>query len=208
MSVFNYNKLYNIADFNHSKDEFIQHIQSINPKLSTDFLTKAYNSANNSGDFSLNNGFSVWDKFTPFGENSKQYDLMKQSQQHTDFINSWYATNGIDPTKATQEQIAQANSYAHSMMKNQVTAMDWGNFAFGAATSLYNMYNSNRQYKMAKAQMEDMQRMNHANYQMQAKAYNNNLRNQQSGRSFNGMSGSAKATLGREYNTRKAKDDY
>ena len=43
---------------------------------------------------------------------------------------------------------------------------------------------------------------------MQAKAFNNNVRNQQSGRGYIGMSGSAKRALGAEYQTRKAEDDY
>lgn len=88
------------------------------------------------------------------------------------------------------------------------TGLQWLGAGLGAATSLYGMYNANKAMKLAKQNFEEQKLLNHANYQMQAKAYNNNLRNQQSGRSFTGMSGSARRTLGQEYQTRKAKEDY
>lgn len=88
------------------------------------------------------------------------------------------------------------------------TGFQWASAGLGAANALYGMYMGNKQMKLAKENFEEQKRLSHANYQMQAKAYNNNLRNQQSGRSFSGMSGSAQRTLGSEYRTRRAKDDY
>lgn len=88
------------------------------------------------------------------------------------------------------------------------TGFQWASAGLGAANALYGMYMGNKQMKLAKENFEEQKRLSHANYQMQAKAYNNNLRNQQSGRSFSGMSGSAQRTLGSEYKTRRAKDDY
>lgn len=88
------------------------------------------------------------------------------------------------------------------------TGYDWASAGINTAFGLFNAYQSYQANKLAKAQFEDQRRLNHANYQMQAKAYNNNLRNQQSGRGYVGMAQSAKRALGREYETRKAKDDY
>lgn len=91
---------------------------------------------------------------------------------------------------------------------NGGTAFQWAGMGLNTAFGLFNAYQGYQAQKLAKAQFEDQKRLNHANYQMQAKAYNNNLRNQQSGRGYIGMSASAKRTLGKEYETRKAKDDY
>lgn len=91
---------------------------------------------------------------------------------------------------------------------NGANAFQWGMAGLSALQSLYGMYQGHKQMKLAKQAFEEQKKLSHANYQMQAKAYNNNLRNQQSGRSFGGMSGAAKRTLGSEYNTRRAKDDY
>jgi len=88
------------------------------------------------------------------------------------------------------------------------TGFQWVGAGLGAMQALYGMYQGHKQMKMAKEAFDEQKRLSHANYQMQAKAYNNNLRNQQSGRSFSGMSGAAQRTLGSEYRTRKAKDDY
>lgn len=88
------------------------------------------------------------------------------------------------------------------------TGFQWAGAGLGALQALYGMYQGNKQMKMTKEAFDEQKRLSHANYQMQAKAYNNNLRNQQSGRSFSGMSGAAKRTLGSEYRTRRAKDDY
>lgn len=88
------------------------------------------------------------------------------------------------------------------------TGFQWASAGLGAMNALYGMYMGNKQMKLAKENFEEQKRLSHANYQMQAKAYNNNLRNQQSGRSFSGMSGAAQRTLGSEYRTRRAKDDY
>lgn len=88
------------------------------------------------------------------------------------------------------------------------TGLQWIGAGLGTATSLYGMYNANKSMKLAQQNFNEQRALNHANYEMQAKAYNNNLRNQQSGRSFNGMSGSVKRTLGREYESRRAREQY
>lgn len=88
------------------------------------------------------------------------------------------------------------------------TGLQWLGAGVGIASSLYGMYQANKQMKLAQQNFDEQKRLNHANYRMQAKSYNNSLRNQQSGRSYIGMSGSAKAALGKEYNTRKADEDY
>lgn len=88
------------------------------------------------------------------------------------------------------------------------TGFQWAGAGINTALGLFNAYQSYQASKLAKAQFEDQRALNHANYRMNAKAFNNNLRNQQSGRGYIGMSSSAKRALGAEYNTRKAQDDY
>jgi len=88
------------------------------------------------------------------------------------------------------------------------TGFDWAGLGLNTAFGLFNAYQGYQMNKLAKAQFEDQRKLNHANYRMQAKAFNNNLRNQQSGRGYIGMNGSAKRILGAEYQSRKADDDY
>ena len=88
------------------------------------------------------------------------------------------------------------------------TGFDWAGLGLNTAFGLFNAYQGYQMNKLAKAQFEDQRKLNHANYRMQAKAFNNNLRNQQSGRGYIGMTGSAKRALGAEYQSRKADDDY
>lgn len=88
------------------------------------------------------------------------------------------------------------------------TGYEWGSLGLNTAFGLFNAYQGYKAQKLAQQQFEDQKRLNHANYRMQAKAFNNNVRNQQSGRGYIGMSGSAKRALGAEYQTRKAEDDY
>lgn len=88
------------------------------------------------------------------------------------------------------------------------TGYQWAGVGLNTAFGLFNAYQGYQANKLAKAQFEDQRKLNHANYRMQAKAFNNNLRNQQSGRGYIGMAGSAKRALGAEYQTRKADDDY
>lgn len=88
------------------------------------------------------------------------------------------------------------------------TGFDWAGLGLNTAFGLFNAYQGYQMNKLAKAQFEDQRKLNHANYRMQAKAFNNNLRNQQSGRGYIGMNGSAKRALGAEYQSRKADDDY
>ena len=88
------------------------------------------------------------------------------------------------------------------------TGFNWAGLGLNTAFGLFNAYQGYQMNKLAKAQFEDQRKLNHANYHMQAKAFNNNLRNQQSGRGYIGMNGSAKRALGAEYQSRKADDDY
>lgn len=88
------------------------------------------------------------------------------------------------------------------------TGFNWAGLGLNTAFGLFNAYQGYQMNKLAKAQFEDQRKLNHANYRMQAKAFNNNLRNQQSGRGYIGMNGSAKRALGAEYQSRKADDDY
>lgn len=88
------------------------------------------------------------------------------------------------------------------------TGYQWAGVGLNTAFGLFNAYQSYQSQKLAREQFEDQKRLNHANYRMQASAFNNNLRNQQSGRGYIGMSGTAKRTLGAEYQTRKAENDY
>lgn len=96
----------------------------------------------------------------------------------------------------------------NQFQNSQVTWGDVGKFGLGLGMTGWNMYNQHKALKMQKKAFNETKAMNRANYAMQAKAYNNNLRNQQSGRSFEGMSGAATRQLGREYQSRKANETY
>lgn len=108
----------------------------------------------------------------------------------------FFGMKGVENAKTGQMEYAGA------------TPFQWGMGALGAASTLYGMWQGNKQLKLAKANFEEQKALQRANYENQAKAYNNSLRNQQSGRSFSGMSGSAKRTLGREYDARKVRESY
>lgn len=99
------------------------------------------------------------------------------------------------------------DQYGNSLFHG-ATGFEWAKAGLGAAMGLYGIYQGNKQLKLAKDNFEEQKALSRANYAMQAKAYNNNLRNQQSGRSFGGMSGSAKRMLGEEYERRRANGSY
>lgn len=101
-----------------------------------------------------------------------------------------------------------AQSTLTQMQQGQLTLGDVGKFAIGAGIQGFNMYQQHKANKLAKQQFEEMKALNRANYRNSAKAFNNSLRNQQSGRSFGGMDGMAKSQLGREYNARKVEENY
>lgn len=88
------------------------------------------------------------------------------------------------------------------------TGAQWAGLGLQTAFGAFNAYQAYKSQKLAKEQWEDQKRLNHANYQNQAKSFNNSMRNQMSGRGYIGMTSQAKQTLGKEYNTRKAKEDY
>ena len=161
---------------------------------------------------------------------NKHTDFAKLSDAQKLQFQNWFGENySGDVTKnmspaQLQEALSKWQSSDTSMGNNSMfgwgkdqygnttlggaTGFQWAGAGLGAMQALYGMYQGNKQMKMAKEAFDEQKRLSHANYQMQAKAYNNNLRNQQSGRSFSGMSGSAMRTLGSEYRTRRAKDDY
>lgn len=80
--------------------------------------------------------------------------------------------------------------------------------AVSTATSLWDMYQENRAYKLAKAQWEEQKALQRANYTNSAKAMNALYRDQQSGRSTTLMSNSAKQSLRNNYQSRKVKESY
>lgn len=88
------------------------------------------------------------------------------------------------------------------------TGLQWVGFGANLGLGLWGAYQQHKQTKLAQQAFEEQKALQRANYKMQAKSFNNSLRNQQSGRGFVGMSGSAKRTLGREYDARKAEETY
>lgn len=88
------------------------------------------------------------------------------------------------------------------------TGLQWAGFGANLGFGLWGAYQQHKQTKLAQQAFEEQKALQRANYKMQAKSFNNSLRNQQSGRGFVGMSGSAKRTLGREYDARKAEETY
>lgn len=88
------------------------------------------------------------------------------------------------------------------------TGLQLAGFGANLGLGLWGAYQQHKQTKLAQQAFEEQKALQRANYKMQAKSFNNSLRNQQSGRGFVGMSGSAKHTLGREYDARKAEETY
>lgn len=88
------------------------------------------------------------------------------------------------------------------------TGLQWAGFGANLGLGLWGAYQQHKQTKLAQQAFEEQKALQRANYKMQAKSFNNSLKNQQSGRGFVGMSGSAKRTLGREYDARKAEETY
>lgn len=161
------------------------------------------NSSNNSGNIFTNAlgalGKPVIGQDNVFSNFAKQSGFGDKYGSISDIMNDSSLSD-----KAKENILGSYNQFQNS----QVTWGDVGKFGLGLATTGWNMYNQHKALKMQKEAFNETRAMNRANYAMQAKAYNNNLRNQQSGRSFNGMSGSAKLALGREYNSRKANETY
>ena len=119
----------------------------------------------------------------------------------------WLKTATPEMLKAQASEILGQQSSGPSAYGG-ATALQWGQMGLGALTSLYGMYQGNKQLKLAQQNFEEQKALNRANYKNQARAFNNTLRNQQSGRGYLGMTGAAKRTLGEEYNARKAEETY
>lgn len=88
------------------------------------------------------------------------------------------------------------------------TGLQWAGFGANLGLGLWGAYQQHKQTKLAQQAFEEQKALQRANFRMQAKSYNNSLRNQQSGRGYVGMSGSAKRTLGRDYDARRAEETY
>lgn len=88
------------------------------------------------------------------------------------------------------------------------TGLQWLGAGLQGLTGLYGLYNGHQALKLARQNFAEQKALNHANYKMQAQSYNNSLRNQQSGRGYIGMSGSAMRTLGKEYKDKRAEETY
>lgn len=144
-------------------------------------------------------------------------------------LSNYLAQSGIDPLKASMNDInnvtkqymaRQGNAGSNNGLGlfgtdqngNKTfmggTGLNWAGFGLQAGLGLYGAYQQNKQLGLAKQAFEEQRALQRANYKMQAKSYNNSLRNQQSGRGYVGMSGASKRTLGQEYNSRKAEETY
>ena len=88
------------------------------------------------------------------------------------------------------------------------TGLQWLGFGAQMGMGLWGAYQQHKQLKLAQQAFEEQKALQRANFKMQAKSYNNSLRNQQSGRGYVGMSADAVRTLGQEYNNRKADETY
>nr|DAX34525.1 MAG TPA: hypothetical protein [Caudoviricetes sp.] len=183
-----------------------------------------YTNANGAWSFNPN---SSWNN--TLSQNSL-FQNMNQAQQQgfTPFLMS----QGVDPLKVSQSQIdGYAKTYLSGKGANLGntnnnsffgfgsdqfgnktfaggTGLQWAGFGANLGLGLWGAYQQHKQTKLAQQAFEEQKALQRANYKMQAKSFNNSLRNQQSGRGFVGMSGSAKRTLGREYDARKAEETY
>ena len=152
----------------------------------------------------------VWGKLSPeqqqyvannfIGRQSGNYlQTVSQNQLNTDLNNFASRSFGAD---------LKGNGASNSGGLFGGTGLQWAGFGANLGLGLWGAYQQHKQTKLAQQAFEEQKALQRANYKMQAKSFNNSLRNQQSGRGFVGMSGSAKRTLGREYDARKAEETY
>lgn len=166
-----------------------------------------------SGNQTLQNNLGKYTGFNSFSDAGQQRALQALGMQGENFLKT-----------ASPEQLRNVVNGAGGVGDNSL--LGWGTDQYGNRTlaggtglqwagALANMgfgiwgaYQQHKQTKLAQQAFEEQKALQRANFKMQAKSYNNSLRNQQSARGFVGMSGSVKQTLGREYNTRKAEETY
>lgn len=132
-------------------------------------------------------------------QNQQAYDALKLQYQNG-LKNGTISANGPTTLNGTDQ-------FGNSTFAGG-TGLQWAGFGANLGLGLWGAYQQHKQTKLAQQAFEEQKALQRANYKMQAKSFNNSLRNQQSGRGFVGMSGSAKRTLGREYDARKAEETY
>lgn len=132
-------------------------------------------------------------------QNQQAYDALKLQYQNG-LKNGTISANGSTTLNGTDQ-------FGNRTFMGG-TGLQWAGFGANLGLGLWGAYQQHKQTKLAQQAFEEQKALQRANYKMQAKSFNNSLRNQQSGRGFVGMSGSAKRTLGREYDARKAEETY
>lgn len=127
--------------------------------------------------------------------------------QLQDAVNAFKATKEFQNADAF-EWFGKGKDQYGNPTRGGATAFQWLGAGLGTAQALYGMYQGNKQMKLARENFEEQKALSRANYAMQAKSYNNSLANQQSGRTFTGMSGSARRALAEDYQRKKAIESY
>lgn len=165
-----------------------------------------------SGNQTLQNNLGKYTGFNSLSDAGQQRALQALGMQGENFLKT-----------ATPEQLRSVVNGAGGLGNNSFgwgtdqfgnstfaggTGLQWAGFGANLGLGLWSAYQQHKQTKLAQQAFEEQKALQRANFKMQAKSYNNSLRNQQSGRGFVGMSGSAKRTLGREYDARKAEETY
>ena len=166
-----------------------------------------------SGNQLLQNNLGKYTGFNTFSDDAQQRALQALGMQGENFLK----TATPDQLKAVVNNAGGfGNNSAFGFGTDQYgnktfaggTGLQWAGFGANLGLGLWGAYQQHKQTKLAQQAFEEQKALQRANYKMQAKSFNNSLRNQQSGRGFVGMSGSAKRTLGREYDARKAEETY
>lgn len=166
-----------------------------------------------SGNQILQNNLSKYTGFNAMSDDAQQRVLQVLGTQGENFLKT-----------ATPDQLRNIVNTAGEAGKNSLfgfgkdqngnttfmggTGLQWLGGAAQLGMGLWGAYQQNKQLKLAQQAFEEQKALQRANFKMQAKSYNNSLRNQQSGRGYVGMSGSAARTLGRDYESRKADETY
>lgn len=135
-------------------------------------------------------------------------NMMQNNPQDTMAMVNGIGSNSGNSGNWFSNLFGESQDQNGNILRGGATGFQWAGAGLGALNSLYGMYQGNKQLKLAKDNFEEQKALSRANYTNTARAYNNNLRNQQSGRGYGGMSGAAKRTLGEEYERRKAAETY
>lgn len=144
-----------------------------------------------------------------FMNNPDKFNEAVKNGQFSQFTDQNGATGWqYNPNASSNDWLSKGTDQYGNTTWGGGTAMDWGKLGLGTAMGIWGAYQQHKGLKLAQQNFEEQKALNHANFKMQAKSYNNSLRNQQSGRGYVGMSGSAKRQLGREYDARRAEETY